>query len=47
MVIGFCFIGVDATLSDACGDLITLAQFPGSEMSRGLLQDIMDVYVRP
>ena len=28
-------------------DLITLAQFPGSEMSPGLFQDIMDVYVRP
>ena len=28
-------------------DLITLAQFPGSEMSPGLFQDFMDVYIRP
>ena len=27
-------------------DLITLAQFPGSEMSPGLFQDFMDVYIR-
>ena len=28
-------------------DLITLAQFPGSEMSSGLFQDFMDAYIRP
>ena len=28
-------------------DLITLAQSSGSEMSLGLFQDFMDVYVRP
>ena len=28
-------------------DLITLAQFLGSEMSPGLFQDFMDVYIRP
>ena len=28
-------------------DLITLAQFPGSEISPGLFQDFMDVYIRP
>ena len=28
-------------------DLITLALFPGSEMSPGLFQDFMDVYIRP
>ena len=31
-------------------DVITLAQFPGSEMSPGLFQDFMDfmdVYIRP
>ena len=27
-------------------DLITLAQFPGSEMSPGLFQDFMDGYIR-
>ena len=26
-------------------DLITVAQFPGSEMSPGLFQDFMDVYI--
>ena len=41
VVVGFCSIRVDATL-----ELKTLAQFQGSEMSLGLLQDFMDTYVR-
>ena len=28
-------------------DLITLAQFQGSEMSSGLFQDFMDGYIKP
>ena len=28
-------------------DLITLAQFHGSEMSPGLFQDFMDGYIKP
>ena len=28
-------------------DLITLAQFPGSEMSPGLFQDFTDGYIKP
>ena len=28
-------------------DLIILAQFPESEMSPGLFQDFMGVYIRP
>ena len=28
-------------------DLITLAQFQGSEMSPGLFQDFMDGYIKP
>ena len=28
-------------------DLITLAQFPGSEMSPELFQDFMDGYIKP
>ena len=41
VVVGFCSIRVDATQ-----ELKTLAQFQGSEMSLGLLQDFMDTYVR-
>ena len=45
--IGFCFIG-DWCYSEWRGrDLITLAQFQGSEMSLGLLQDFMDMYIKP
>ena len=40
MVVGFCSIGVDATLG-----LRTLAPFQGSEMSPGLFQDLMDGYI--
>ena len=36
-MVGFCSIGVDATLG-----LRTLAQFQGSKMSSGLFQDFMD-----
>ena len=37
-------LGVDAILG---GDLRTLAQFQGSEMSPGLFQDFMDGYIKP
>ena len=46
MVVDFCLLGVDATLSDGV-DLITLAQFQGSEMCPGLFQDFMDGYIKP
>ena len=45
MVVGFCFIGGWCYSEWWVWDLITLAQFPGSEMSPGLFQDFMDVYV--
>ena len=43
MVVRFCLLGVDATLSDGV-DLITLAQFQGSEVYPGLFQDYGWVY---
>ena len=41
MVVGFFYLGVDATLG-----LRTFAQFQGSEMSLGLFQAFMDGYIR-
>ena len=38
VVVGFCFMGIDANLSDKGWELITLAQFHGSEMSPGFFQ---------
>ena len=47
MVIGFCFIGGWCYSKWGAWDLITLAQFRESEMSPGLFQDFMDMYIRP
>ena len=38
VVVGFCFMRIDANLSDKGWDLITFAQFQGSEMSPGFFQ---------
>ena len=38
VVVGFCFMGIDANLSDKGWELITLAQFQGSEKSPGFFQ---------
>ena len=46
MVIGFCFIGGWCYSGWWVWDLITLAQFSESDMSPGLFQDFMDVYIR-
>ena len=42
----FLLLRVDATLSDGV-DLITLAEFQGSEMYPGLFQDFMDGCTKP
>ena len=46
MVVDFCLLGADATLSDGV-DLMTLAQFQGSEMYPGSFQDFMEGYIKP
>ena len=45
MVISFCLLGVDATLSDGSG--LDNTQFQGSEMSSGLFQDFTNGFITP
>ena len=47
MLVGFVFIGGWCYSEWCVWDLIALAQFPGSEMSAGLFQDSMDLYIKP
>ena len=47
MVIAYYFIGGSCYSEWWVWDLITLALFPGSDMSPGLFQDFVDVYIRP
>ena len=46
MLVGFCFIGRWCYSEWWVWDLITLAQFPGSEISPGLFQDFMGGYIK-
>ena len=47
MVVGFCFLVFDATLSDGVWNLIIYAQFQRSRIAPGLFQDFMDGYKKP